>query len=174
MKKSWPSRDQRSFFIPKYHSFSSVCLQELSIPDFVESLTTRLVLHYRKNPHRVGRKQLNNTILVAKKMSWQFLASVHKTRVAFVNGIQKTPREMRTSGQQRGTKRESSKLSQSVRVTFCIHPTATTASTLGHKCVGMQAGAEKKLGNPYLQKDSWDGKVCKCLKPRAYLNVGAS
>lgn len=61
-------------------------------------LATGLWLHYRKNPHTVGRKQLNDTIVAAKKVSWQFLASVHKTRVAFVNGIQKTPRETRTSG----------------------------------------------------------------------------
>lgn len=37
--------------------------------------------------------------------SWQFLASVHKTRVAFVNGNQKTPRETKTSGYQRGRER---------------------------------------------------------------------
>ena len=55
------------------------------------------------NPHIVGRKQLNNKIPVAKnkkknKKNWQFLASVHKIRVAFVNGIQKTPRNTKPSG----------------------------------------------------------------------------
>lgn len=61
-------------------------------------LATGLGLHYRKNPHTVDRKQLNNTTLAAKKkMNWQFLASVHKTRMAFVSGMQKTPRETRTS-----------------------------------------------------------------------------
>ena len=34
-------------------------------------------------------------------------------------------------------------LTWSVRVTFFIQPIATTASNLEHKCIEMQAGAEK-------------------------------
>lgn len=55
---------------------------------------------------------MNNKILMAKnkekkrkKMSWQFLASIHKIRVAFVNGIQRNPRETRTCGYQRERKK---------------------------------------------------------------------
>lgn len=89
-------------------------------------------------------------------MSWQLLASVHKTRVAFVNGIQKTPRETKKfwiteGGREEGRERERKErdrqthfyLTWSVRVTFFIQPIATTASNLEHKCTEMQAGAEK-------------------------------
>lgn len=119
------------------------------------SLNIRLLLHYRKNPHVVGRKQLNNKIPVSKKkkkkqMSWQLLAS--KPGWHLLMGYRKHPERQKkfwiTEGGRERERKERDRqthfyLTWSVRVTFFIQPIATTASNLEHKCTEMQAGAEK-------------------------------